>query len=204
MVQSTRDGLRNQRRKLMAREDYQQRLKEIKFKISMGNTLEEIHTEMKVTAKFWQNLVSMLSEMTLDPHSLYFRHHMRLKTRYEQANSLWVRAQQAKDRKTEAAMVALLLKIDESQIDVAEKLGLIKPGDLVGPETKDVYESMSNEQLESEIRRLKQSAEDTSTEAKPILEPEFANVQQEPSPQREPIELGQPPLDAHNPIRQLP
>lgn len=184
---------------------YQEAMSALKQRIAMGRTIEECRSQMNQYPKdFWENLLDMLAYATFSPHTTYFHHHMRLQKRYEDAENLRLRAQLKNDRRTEAAMIMLMAKLDESSIEIAERLGLIKPGDLINPDSFDQYETMTHEELEVEYKRLCEASKTQSQADPEIIDIKSLDVQPDTQDGRAPGQLGVPPMVQDDSTRQKP
>jgi len=107
---------------------YQDALRQLKYKISNGRTLDEARMEMSLANdKFWENLVSLLGLFTFNPHSVFVHHHIKTQTRYEQATEIYLSAKACGDLELAGKMIILMARLDEGSVEVWDRLRLLIP-----------------------------------------------------------------------------
>lgn len=192
LMQKHREERMNELKRFCSDPKYQEALCTVKRKISMGKMLHEIRYDLDVTDRFWENLIDMLGFMTFTPQTIMLHHFIRTQTRYEQANELLEEAKKGRavlgkdgethiidDRDTWAKMVVFMAKLDESQIQIAQSLGIISSGQVIDADTLDKYDGMTNEELRREFRKLEEVGEGKAQASSEIIDIESIRVQQD-------------------------
>jgi hypothetical protein len=114
--------------RLSTADRYREALRQLKYKISNGKTLDEARAEMGLTNnKFWENLVSLLGLFTFNPHSVFIHYHVKSQTRYEQAMEIYNEAKVSGDLDLAAKMVGFMARLDEGALQVWERLRPLIP-----------------------------------------------------------------------------
>lgn len=198
--------------KAMDQEDFRTDLMKLKQSIAIGRTLEESRLHLKIySKKRWELLTLALGRMTIQREKLFMEFHSRIQIRYHQATEMmnrhapYVYTNNAKtdnpkaDPDMESKMLILLCKLDEQVVELADKMGLLKPtqdGDTGG-------EGFHDDQLRAELERITRTIENQISGKRDAVEPIYIGSQPEPHVERAVDQLEKTTVDASDPGGQV-
>jgi hypothetical protein len=165
-------------------ETFRSEQRQIKGSISMGYDLLEAKYSIGITAaKRWKFHVMALSLANYTPENLMLNYRQRSRTRYSQIMDLMKRCQpdpktgRGGDKKVEAQCLLMLCKLDASESQLAQALGLVK---LTTIEGENGVTGNDPTEYENKIRELERSINRNIDELRLALPPISIDIQYEP------------------------
>lgn len=189
-VASKRWTIEEHLKRLLSREDFRNDVARLKGSIAMGNTLDQARKNLGILSEYrWRMMTECLGQMVASPEKLFMEFNTRHQVRYSQAQRMFDEAKASRDTELQSKMLLLLCKIDESVINLADKLGLLHRTEL-----NDGSSGFDVKLVEAEIERIRSDIRNQLSSEGTVSAPIYIGSVSNPNPERQADEVGEPPV----------
>lgn len=170
--------------KLLTEESFKTEQKQIKSSIAMGYDFDEACFSINIATqrqrcRFHKMALGLA---TYTPEALMLSYRQRSRARYSMFMDLMNRAKSANDRKTETQCILAMCKLDASEAQLAQALGLVQ---LTKIEGDDGVTGNDPTEYERKIRELERRINSSIEDVRSAIEPITIDIQSESNPRGE-------------------